>query len=383
MTNENRIRMGRADQPAERKHGNEQGHTIVGGRPAGVTSRGGRIPRAMELMLKKAAVDAEFCRQLLEKRSKVSGTIGLDLDPAERQMLDVIPEPQLKAIIAGTAVPEAQKRVLATGSAAAIVALLAQLTFSPVAARAESPGDTQTKQPIGQSVSEANQQVPGWSSMGEGGARADEPYDILPPGGARPDIPDPIEVKPSPRPPVPNPVENRPAPTESSMQPGSVEFLRRAVVRCELSGITFAEGLPRLQADLQSVIIWNAEHEPDWNRTIEAWSSGAPLEQVLRDLAYELYPRQDVEIDLQNRRVTIKVGAGGKSFDSPGAQAILSPSGNGQPTPLPVRPPVDDDAIRVTKGIRPDFPDNMDISRGIRPDLPDLPGLEIPKGKKP
>ena len=111
MTNDHRIRMGRADQPdSDQQQPREQGHTIVGGRPAGVTSRGGRIPRAMELMLKKAAVDQEFCRQLLQKRSAASTELGLELDPAERQMLDGIPEPQLKAIIAGTAVPDSQKR---------------------------------------------------------------------------------------------------------------------------------------------------------------------------------------------------------------------------------------------------------------------------------
>ncbi|HNV71198.1 MAG TPA: hypothetical protein PKO06_15955 [Candidatus Ozemobacteraceae bacterium] len=372
MTNDHRIRMGRADQPdSDQQQPREQGHTIVGGRPAGVTSRGGRIPRAMELMLKKAAVDQEFCRQLLQKRSAASTELGLELDPAERQMLDGIPEPQLKAIIAGTAVPDSQKRVLATGSAAAIVALLAQLSFSPVAARAE-----EQKQPS-QTVTEVKQQVPGWSSLGEGGARADEPFDIMPPGGARPDMPDPIDIQPvrPPRPPAP-PVQVAPTvPVDPAMQPGSVEFLKRAVVMSELNGSSFATGLPRLQSDLQAVITWKAPSEPDWARTIEATTAGASLDQALRDLARELYPGQDAEIDLQAGRVTIVVGTvGGAEFASPGAEAIKP-----QTMPSPLNPPPFDDDMNISRGIRPDFPDDMNISRGIRPDLPDL---IPPDGKK-
>ena len=367
MTSDNRIRMGRADQPDNSTPETpDQGHTIVGGRPAGGTSRGGRIPRGMEILLKKAAVDADFCARLLLKRSAVSSDLGLDLDQAERSMLDAIPEPQLRAIVAGTPVPEAQKRVLATGSAAAIVALLAQMTFSPVAARAETPTDQPSvSQPISQPAKDSNQQVPGWSSLGEGGARADEPRHIMPPGGARPDMPRPPAPPPEPSPFIePEPI----APNEQTIKTGSADFLKRSVVKSELAGTTFSQGLARLQSDIQATITWKAPAQPDWNRTIEAVTAGSGLEQALRDLARELYPEQEIEVLIQDGALTVLVGDGsGSAYSSPGADAIRVPSPIPspfvKPPPKPPAPVPNDDDLQITRGIRPDFPDGFDKNK--------------------
>ncbi len=76
--------------------------TIVGGRPPGSGTLIGAIPRGIEILTKKAAVDAEFRRLLLEKRAEAAGEIGLKLTSSERMMLATVPAKQLEMIIAGT-----------------------------------------------------------------------------------------------------------------------------------------------------------------------------------------------------------------------------------------------------------------------------------------
>ena len=78
--------------------------TIVGGRPPGSGTRVGAIPRGVEVLLKKASVDPEFCQLLLEKRAEAAQTIDLELTEAEREMLTQIPAEQLEQIIRNTKV---------------------------------------------------------------------------------------------------------------------------------------------------------------------------------------------------------------------------------------------------------------------------------------
>ena len=61
--------------------------TIVGGRPPGSGQSVGPIPRGIEILVKKAAVDLEFKQVLLAKRADAAAEIGLELDPAEAMML--------------------------------------------------------------------------------------------------------------------------------------------------------------------------------------------------------------------------------------------------------------------------------------------------------
>ena len=56
--------------------------TIVGGWPPGSGKPLGPIPRGIEVLVKKAAVDPQFRRLLLEKRGEAAKEIGLALDPA-------------------------------------------------------------------------------------------------------------------------------------------------------------------------------------------------------------------------------------------------------------------------------------------------------------
>ncbi len=78
------------------------------------------IARGIEVLIKKAAVDAEFRRVLLDKRAEAAGAIDLALDPAEAAMLDGIPASQLEAIVSATKV-DAKLRPALLGKAAAVM----------------------------------------------------------------------------------------------------------------------------------------------------------------------------------------------------------------------------------------------------------------------
>jgi len=76
--------------------------TIVGGRPPGSGTSVGDIPRGIEVLVKKASVDTEFRRLLLEKRGEAAQEIDIELTEAERNMLSSIPVEQLEKIIDNT-----------------------------------------------------------------------------------------------------------------------------------------------------------------------------------------------------------------------------------------------------------------------------------------
>jgi hypothetical protein len=98
--------------------------TIVGGRPPGSGVPLGSVPRGVEILIQKAAVDPDFKAILLEKRSAAAAEIELTLQPAEAAMLDAIPAGQLEAIIKNTKVPENTRRsLLGTVSLATLAAL--------------------------------------------------------------------------------------------------------------------------------------------------------------------------------------------------------------------------------------------------------------------
>ena len=85
--------------------------TIVGGRPPGSGTRVGPIPRGVEVLLKKASVDPEFRKLLLEKRAEAARAIDLELTDAEREMLAAIPAEQLEQIIRNTKVKPEHRAV--------------------------------------------------------------------------------------------------------------------------------------------------------------------------------------------------------------------------------------------------------------------------------
>jgi len=79
--------------------------TIVGGRPPGCGKSVGQIPRGIEVLVKKAAVDGDFRALLLWQRGGAAKTIGLELSAAENMMLSSVPAAQLQSIIDATTVP--------------------------------------------------------------------------------------------------------------------------------------------------------------------------------------------------------------------------------------------------------------------------------------
>jgi hypothetical protein len=123
--------------------------TIVGGRPPGSGQPLGPIPRGIEVLVKKAAVDAEFKRLLLEKRAEAAKEIGLVLDPAEAMMLVATPRAQLETIIAQTNVsPSLRAAFLGRAAAVMLVALGAgTLANGALIVQPDEPSVTSTAAP--------------------------------------------------------------------------------------------------------------------------------------------------------------------------------------------------------------------------------------------
>ena len=103
--------------------------TIVGGRPPGSGKSIGNIPRGIEVLVKKAAVDPAFKAILLDRRAEAADEIGLQLEPAEAIMLAAVPREQLEAVIANTRVPEEHRRVFLGKVAAAMLAVIGIVTI--------------------------------------------------------------------------------------------------------------------------------------------------------------------------------------------------------------------------------------------------------------
>ena len=98
--------------------------TIVGGRPPGSGRSNVTIPRGIEVLVKKAAVDPEFRDLLFEQRGRAAATIELELDPAENAVLNAIPREQLAQIVSQTTVPVEQRRAFLGRLAVAMLAVL-------------------------------------------------------------------------------------------------------------------------------------------------------------------------------------------------------------------------------------------------------------------
>lgn len=98
--------------------------TIVGGRPPGSGQPLGSIPRGIEILVKKAAVDPEFKSVLLARRESAADEIGLELAPTEVMMLRAVPNEQLEAIVGRTRVPDEHRRAFLGKVAAVMLAAL-------------------------------------------------------------------------------------------------------------------------------------------------------------------------------------------------------------------------------------------------------------------
>jgi len=82
------------------------------------------VPRGIEVLVNKAAVDSEFRELLLSQRGAAAAAIKLKLDPAESAILNAIPREQLVQVVSQTTVPLEQRRVFLGRIAAAMLAAL-------------------------------------------------------------------------------------------------------------------------------------------------------------------------------------------------------------------------------------------------------------------
>jgi hypothetical protein len=82
------------------------------------------VPRGIEVLVKKASVDAEFRRILLDERAEAAAEIDLELTAAEAAMLSSISRQQLEAIISSTKVKPESRRIFLGKVASLMLATL-------------------------------------------------------------------------------------------------------------------------------------------------------------------------------------------------------------------------------------------------------------------
>ena len=82
------------------------------------------VPRGIEVLIKKAAVDAEFRAFLIAEREAAATRIGLKLTPAEATLLHAIPPAQLEATISRTRVAPRTRNAFLGYTAAVMLAAL-------------------------------------------------------------------------------------------------------------------------------------------------------------------------------------------------------------------------------------------------------------------
>ena len=85
--------------------------TIVGGRPSGPGRKPQGMPQGIEVLIKKASVDADFKNLLLERRGSAAEHIAIELSEEEVVLLNTIPRVQLEGIIERTKIKPANRTV--------------------------------------------------------------------------------------------------------------------------------------------------------------------------------------------------------------------------------------------------------------------------------
>ena len=93
-----------------------------------------QVPKGVEVLVHKAAVDPVFRADLLARRAAAAEDIGLPLDATEAAMLAAVPAAQLETIIARTSVPEEHRRAFLGKAAAAMLAAIGAMSGGVAAA---------------------------------------------------------------------------------------------------------------------------------------------------------------------------------------------------------------------------------------------------------
>lgn len=89
--------------------------------PAPAVSVISKVPRGIEVLVKKASVDPKFRELLLADPQAAARSIELSLTQFEQEMLGTVSQSQLLAIIKATVVPESQRRVFIEATAATMI----------------------------------------------------------------------------------------------------------------------------------------------------------------------------------------------------------------------------------------------------------------------
>jgi hypothetical protein len=153
--------------------------TIVGGQPPGSGRRVGAVPRGVEILVKKAAVDPAFKKLLFENRAEAADAIALKLEPAEAAMIAAVPEAQLDAIVANTKVNASLRPAFLGYAAGVMLAALAATTGCEDAGTSpDDPGATRGIQPDFPATADASGKIPpaeGENAETANGAKTKEP----------------------------------------------------------------------------------------------------------------------------------------------------------------------------------------------------------------
>lgn len=115
--------------------------TIVGGR----SDRGfdsPTYPRAIELLLKKAKADTEFCSAFVDDPLAAADTLSLELTPTEKQILTSMPAATLQDSVNHTRVARTHLPILrAARTAAAVTLALTAVVVAPAVGQTEGIED--------------------------------------------------------------------------------------------------------------------------------------------------------------------------------------------------------------------------------------------------
>ena len=202
--------------------------TIVGGRPPEQGAEAPPVPTGIQRLLRMAAVDAAFLKELIERRTEVAEAAGVQLSPSERAILQVIPAEQITAMAAQMPPPPKPRRDFLRKTAATAVVLLGGAALSDC--------DSCQSQSVSGGAGEAPPERPEHREMeSEGGAAPKEPpprrveeREMAKIGGAAPDEPEPkrAEDRPTttrggaaPDEPQPKRAEDRPSTTKGGAAP--------------------------------------------------------------------------------------------------------------------------------------------------------------------
>jgi len=334
----------------------DQGHTIVGGRPQAPRSMRGDIPRGLEILVKRAAIDTTFKSALLTKRDKIAEELDIPLDPSEKAMLACIPAEHLEKMIQATEVPPAQHKLLAKGTAAAMLALLAQLTFAPLPGRAETPPKINLRSATSRSENDEYAVVKGIRPDIENDAWQNYD-DHLADRGARPDLPEPV---------LSNDddlifQDEDPDGIEST-EPTAPEFAR--VVKISIAGKRLQEALEAIEQDTGLPIIISGIEETLADYVVESDISGLPVKMAIETICLETSSEAcEFDISWQNEPPSVII-----IFQEVLETLVIDDEFDGMPA---VKPGQIQDDSAIIRGIRSDFPEIRKIDDSAQQKIKD------------